>query len=54
MQLTGEAQRLWRQLADEAGEELVLTTGGIDFGPDREQEKLYETLRAFGRGVLQK
>jgi glycine/D-amino acid oxidase-like deaminating enzyme len=33
VRLTGEAQRLWRQLADEAGEELVLTTGGLDFGP---------------------
>src|SRR5580700_2939982 len=48
VQLTGEAQRRWRQLADEAGEELVLTTGGIDFGPAREQEKMYEILRAFG------
>ena len=38
VQLTGEAQRLWRQLADEAGEELILSTGGIDFGPAREQE----------------
>jgi monomeric sarcosine oxidase len=46
--LTGEAQRLWRQLADEAGEELVLTTGSLDFGPAREQEKMYEILRAFG------
>jgi glycine/D-amino acid oxidase-like deaminating enzyme len=34
--LTGQAQRLWRQLADEAGEELVLATGGLDFGPARE------------------
>jgi sarcosine oxidase len=48
IRLTGDAQRLWRQLADEAGEELVLTTGGIDFGPAREQEKVYEILRAFG------
>jgi monomeric sarcosine oxidase len=48
VQLTGEAQRLWRQLADEAGEDLVLTPGGIDFGPAREQEKMYEILRAFG------
>jgi monomeric sarcosine oxidase len=48
VRLTGEAQRLWRQLADEAGEELVLTTGGIDFGPAGEQEKMYEVLRAFG------
>ena len=27
VQLTGEAQPLWRQLADEAGEELIVTTG---------------------------
>ena len=48
VRLTGEAQPLWRQLADEAGEELVLTTGGIDFGPSSEQEKMHEILRAFG------
>src|SRR5713226_4709158 len=48
VRLTGEAQRLWRQLADEAGEELVLTTGAIDFGPAHEQEKMYEILRASG------
>jgi monomeric sarcosine oxidase len=47
VRLTGEAQRLWRQLSDEAGEELVQTTGGIDFGPSREQEKMYDILRAF-------
>ena len=46
--LTGQAQRLWRQLAEEAGEELVLTTGGIDFGPAREQEKMHEILRSSG------
>jgi sarcosine oxidase len=48
VRLTGQAQRLWRQLAGEAGEELVLTTGGLDFGPAREQEKMYEILSAFG------
>jgi monomeric sarcosine oxidase len=46
VRLTGEAQRLWRQLADEAGEELVQITGGIDFGPAGEQKKMYEILRA--------
>ena len=46
--LTGQAQRLWRQLADEAGEELILTTGGIDFGPAREQEKMHGILRSSG------
>src|SRR5580658_7959688 len=45
VRLTGEAQRLWRQLADEAGEEFVQITGGIDFGPAGEQEKMYEILR---------
>jgi monomeric sarcosine oxidase len=48
VRLTGEAQRLWRQLADEAGEELVLTTGGLDFGPARKQEKMHEILSTFG------
>jgi monomeric sarcosine oxidase len=48
VRLTGEAERLWRQLADEAGEDLVMTTGGLDFGPTREQEKMYEILRSSG------
>ena len=48
VRMTGEAHRLWRQLADEAGEELIRTTGGIDFGPAGEQEKMSEILRAFG------
>jgi monomeric sarcosine oxidase len=48
VRLTGEAQRLWRQLADEAGEEFILPTGGLDFGPAPEQQKMYEILRAFG------
>src|SRR5260370_42622877 len=48
VRLTGEAQRLWRQLSDEAGEELVLTAGAVDYGPAREQEKMYDILTAFG------
>src|SRR3984885_2135847 len=48
VRLTGDAQRLWRELADEAGGGVVPTTGQIDFGPAREQEKMYEILRAFG------
>jgi monomeric sarcosine oxidase len=48
VRLTGEAQRLWRRLADEAGEELVVTTGGLDFGPAGEQKKMYEILQGFG------
>ncbi len=47
VRLTGQAQRLWRRLGDEAGEELVLTTGAIDFGPAREQEKIYDILTAL-------
>jgi monomeric sarcosine oxidase len=48
VRLTGQAQRLWRQVADEAGEELVLTTGGLDYGPAREQEKIYDILSGSG------
>jgi len=33
VRLTGQAQVLWRQLADEAGEELVTTTGAVDYCP---------------------
>ncbi len=48
VRLTGQAQRLWRLLADEAGEEVVLTTGGLDFGPAREPAKLHEILTSEG------
>jgi sarcosine oxidase len=48
VRLTGEAQRLWRLLADEAGEELVRTTGSLDYGPAREPEKMYHLLTAHG------
>src|SRR2546423_2211246 len=39
VRLTGQARRLWRELGEEAGEDLVLTTGAVDFGPGRVQEK---------------
>ena len=48
VRLTGHAERLWRQLGDEAGEEFIRTTGAVDFGPAREQEKLYDMLTALG------
>jgi monomeric sarcosine oxidase len=48
VRLTGQARVLWRELADEAGEELVTTTGVIDYGPARVQEKMYEILTGFG------
>ena len=34
VRLTGQAQVLWHQLADEAGEEFVSNTGAIDYAPD--------------------
>jgi len=48
VRLTGQAQVLWRQLADEAGEDFVTTTGAVDYGPGREQEKMYEILTGVG------
>jgi sarcosine oxidase len=48
VRLTGEAGRLWRQLSDEAGEDLVVTAGAVDYGPARVQEKMYELLKGFG------
>jgi sarcosine oxidase len=48
VQLTGQAQVLWRQLADEAGEELVAATGAVDFGPARQQEKMHEIMTGLG------
>jgi sarcosine oxidase len=48
VRLTGQAQRLWRRLADEAGEELVRTTGSLDYGPSSQPEKMYHLLTARG------
>src|SRR5438477_3433433 len=48
VRLTGQAQVLWRRLADEAGEELVTITGAVDYGPAGMQEKMYEILAGFG------
>src|ERR1700691_2943071 len=48
VRLTGPAQRLWRELSEEAGEDLILTTGAVDFGPARVQEKMYDILTSFG------
>jgi len=44
VRMTGEAQRRWRQLSDFAAQDLILTTGALDFGPAREQEKMYDIL----------
>ena len=48
VRLTGQARVLWQRLADEAGEEFVTTSGVVDYGPARAQEKLYEILNGFG------
>src|SRR5580698_7181538 len=48
VRLTGQAQQGWRRLSEEAGEQLIVTTGAVDFGPAREQEKIYDILTAFG------
>jgi monomeric sarcosine oxidase len=48
VRLSGDADRLWRELQDEAGEELVLRTGGLDYGPTSEAEKMYGLLSEFG------
>ena len=47
VRLTGHAQQRWRRLSEEAGEELVVTTGAVDFGPARAQEKMYDILTAL-------
>ena len=47
VRLTGQAQVLWRQLADEAGEELVTTTGAVDYGPAL-PGTMYQILTGFG------
>ena len=46
--MTGQAGDLWHALEDEAGEAFITVTGGVDFGPSRDAEHLYETLTARG------
>src|SRR6202046_2127920 len=48
VRLTGQAHRLWRKLADEAGEGPGPPPGALDYGPARTQEKIYEILTGFG------
>jgi monomeric sarcosine oxidase len=48
VRLTGQAQRLWRQLSDEAATELIRTTGALDFGPARVPEKIHDIMTAAG------
>ena len=49
VKLTGKAEKVWRQLEDEAGETLLTPTGGVDFGADRKPEKLHEMLTSCKR-----
>ena len=46
--LTGRAGELWRKLAGEAGEQLLLMTGGLDFGAERDPEHLHAVLTSCG------
>jgi monomeric sarcosine oxidase len=48
VRLTGEAAELWRQIQDEAGEQLIAMTGAIDFGPGDRPARLYEVMCALG------
>ena len=48
VRLTGTARELWRQLEDQAGEELLTLTGGIDFGATRDPRLLHGVLTSCG------
>jgi sarcosine oxidase len=48
VRLTGRAGELWRRLAAEAGEPLLLMTGGLDFGAQRNPELLHDVLTSCG------
>ena len=48
VQLTGRAEALWRQLEDEASQALLQLTGGLDFGPRRDPERLHAVLASCG------
>ncbi|HEY6792776.1 MAG TPA: FAD-dependent oxidoreductase, partial [Trebonia sp.] len=46
--MTGRAGEAWQRLQDDAGEELLRLTGGLDFGPGREPAALHAVLTASG------
>ncbi|MGD0702262.1 MAG: N-methyl-L-tryptophan oxidase [Trebonia sp.] len=48
VRLTGQAGERWRELASEAGEELLTPTGGLDFGPGRNPGQLHAVLTSGG------
>ena len=46
--MTGRAGEAWQRLQDDAGEELLRLTGGLDFGPARDPAALHAVLTASG------
>jgi sarcosine oxidase len=48
VQLTGRARTLWRHLEDEASQPLLQLTGGLDFGPQRDPQRLHAVLTSCG------
>jgi monomeric sarcosine oxidase len=48
VRLTGLAGEGWRELAAEAGEDLLTVTGGLDFGEARNPGRLHAVLAAAG------
>jgi glycine/D-amino acid oxidase-like deaminating enzyme len=48
VRLTGAAGDLWRELEDEAGEQLLTRTGGLDWGAARDPVRLHEVLTSCG------
>ena len=48
VRLTGESGQRWRALEDAAGERVLTMTGAIDFGPEREPERLHRVLAECG------
>jgi monomeric sarcosine oxidase len=48
VRLTGQSGQRWRALEDAAGERLLTLTGAIDFGAEREPERLHQVLTECG------
>lgn len=46
--LTGRAEALWHELAAESGTKVLTTTGGLDFGAQRNPRKLARVLESLG------
>jgi sarcosine oxidase len=48
VKLTGKSGELWRRLAEESREQLLMLTGGLDFGANRNPAALHAVLTANG------